>query len=111
MARFPFSSSTLANGRNKLLHSLDPLAAGMAEADPGNLSALLQSGRRTTGRLSDSWPDSQGQQLARQRENAKAVKIPPSSFEVVVGCKDESEQRALFERLSKEGWTCRVLTF
>jgi hypothetical protein len=34
----------------------------------------------------------------------------PESFQVLVDCKDESQQRALFERMTAEGYTCKVLT-
>ena len=34
----------------------------------------------------------------------------PEAFQVVVECRDEAEQRALFERLTAEGLTCRLLT-
>jgi ParB-like chromosome segregation protein Spo0J len=32
------------------------------------------------------------------------------SFEVVVACKDEAEQEAVYNKLKLEGYTCRVLT-
>ena len=34
-----------------------------------------------------------------------------SAHEVIVECKDESEQRSVFEQLSTEGKTCRLSTF
>jgi hypothetical protein len=36
--------------------------------------------------------------------------ILDSSFEVVVKCKDEAEQKRIFEKLKEEGYDCRVLT-
>jgi ParB-like chromosome segregation protein Spo0J len=32
------------------------------------------------------------------------------SFEVVVSCKDEAEQEAVYNKLKEEGYSCRVLT-
>jgi hypothetical protein len=34
----------------------------------------------------------------------------PESFQVAVECRDEAEQRAVFERMTGEGYKCRVLT-
>jgi len=34
----------------------------------------------------------------------------PDSFQVVIECRDESEQQAMYERMRKEGYRCRVLT-
>ena len=31
-------------------------------------------------------------------------------FDLVVACKDEQQQRELFERLIREGFVCRVIT-
>jgi hypothetical protein len=36
--------------------------------------------------------------------------IVPASFQVVVECRDEAEQRNVFERLRGEGFQCRVLS-
>jgi hypothetical protein len=34
----------------------------------------------------------------------------PAIFDVLVECRDEAQQRALYERLTAEGLSCRVLT-
>ena len=34
----------------------------------------------------------------------------PESYQVVVDCRDEAEQKALYERFTAEGLTCRLLT-
>ena len=44
-------------------------------------------------------------------EPEKPLEPPPERFEVVVECQDESEQRELFDRLTREGLSCRVLTY
>ncbi len=42
--------------------------------------------------------------------DASSPEIPiPDTFQVVVECSDEAEQRTLFERLSAEGYRCRLL--
>jgi hypothetical protein len=33
----------------------------------------------------------------------------PESFQLLVDCRDEQDQRALYERLVAEGYSCRVL--
>jgi hypothetical protein len=43
--------------------------------------------------------------------NAKPVqKTVPRFYEVVVACRDEVDQRTVFERMRAEGYHCRVLT-
>jgi hypothetical protein len=34
----------------------------------------------------------------------------PESYQVVVECRDENDQQAVFERMRAEGYRCRVLT-
>ena len=34
----------------------------------------------------------------------------PEAFQVVVECRDEPEQQAVFERLTGEGYACKLLT-
>jgi hypothetical protein len=34
----------------------------------------------------------------------------PRIYEVVVACRDEDDQRTVFERMRAEGYCCRVLT-
>jgi ParB-like chromosome segregation protein Spo0J len=94
----------------KLLATLDPLAA-MAGAD-AELLAGLMADVETENQAVRAMLD---QLLA---ENPTAVEEPalpddlviPSSFQVVVECRDEDEQRGVFERLSGEGLKCRVLS-
>jgi len=38
------------------------------------------------------------------------AQIVPDTFELIAVCKDEDEQKTLFERLTKEGFVCRLLT-
>jgi len=49
-------------------------------------------------------------------EDEEPVDKPPAevpigeSFQVVIDCRDEQEQQAVFERMTAEGYACRVLT-
>lgn len=48
------------------------------------------------------------------KQSAPSAKRPqktvPRVFEVVVNCRDEPDQRTVFERMRAEGYGCRVLT-
>ena len=93
----------------KLLATLDPLAA-MAEADAAMLHELIenvQTDHRAVAALLKS--------LARENPLPRATRPSlemtlPATFQVVVECSDEEQQRGLFERLASEGFKCRVLS-
>lgn len=91
----------------KLLATLDPLAA-MADSDAQMLHALVadvETGNRAVRAMLD--------RLAADDPVAGASAqdvIIPATFQVVVECDDEIEQRGVFERLSAEGFKCRVLS-
>jgi len=40
----------------------------------------------------------------------KSNEIAESEYEVVISCKSETEAQELYERMTKEGYSCRVLT-
>jgi hypothetical protein len=94
-----------------LLATLDPLAA-MAGADPKILTDLLadvqtdsQAVRALLDQLAEDHPlDADGE--SKPLDDL----IVPASFQVVVECRDEAEQRNVFERLRGEGFQCRVLS-
>jgi hypothetical protein len=44
------------------------------------------------------------------RADTVADDVVPEIYEVVVTCRHEAEQRAVFERMCGEGFRCRVLT-
>ena len=44
-----------------------------------------------------------------EAEAGKDLAIP-EAFQVVIECRDEAEQQAVFERMTGEGYTCRLLT-
>ncbi len=95
----------------KLLALHDPLA-GLAEADHDALAGLLAVVQTQSEALRaeldamlpahDLLPD------------APEVVYPPEvdiprAFQVVVQCRDEAQQRAVYERLKAEGLKCRLL--
>ncbi|MGB9689907.1 hypothetical protein [Thermogutta sp.] len=95
----------------KLLALLDPLA-NLAEADTEALAELASELDLQSPVLRDllhemiSLPHS-------DEESPNSSSLPqslPESFQVVVECKDEDQQREVFERLSAEGYNCRLLT-
>jgi hypothetical protein len=95
-----------------LLATHDPLAA-LAEYDRPKLDALLAGVRARSPALLDMLKG-----LARKAgagagkgERQQAPVLPPEKFEVLVTCRDEGDQREVFERLTGEGLKCRVLTF
>jgi len=98
---------------NKLLTVLDPLAA-MAESNKAALESLLQE-MQTDNAAVQTMLDG----LAKNNKIAMQEAVLPTdaggqpvedSFSVVVQCSDEADQKALYERLTEEGRTCRPLT-
>ena len=51
---------------------------------------------------------------ANKKPKASAAEPPartvPEIYEVVIACRHEAEQRAVFERMRGEGYRCRVMT-
>jgi hypothetical protein len=95
----------------KLLATLDPLAA-MAGADAQLLGALVadvetdnQAVRSMIDRLAEENPVD-GDAEPKPLDDV----IVPACFQVVVECHDEAQQREVFERLTTEGFKCRVLS-
>jgi hypothetical protein len=96
----------------KLLALHDPLA-GMAEANDEVLTELLaqvETENDAVQALLDRMlgePD--GPPVEAEAEAGQNLTIP-EAFQVVVECRDEAEQQAIFERMTGEGYTCRLLT-
>ena len=96
----------------KLLAVFDPLAA-MAETNREMLAELttqIETSNEAIQKLLDD--------MIRENETPLSLDTSPSlppeidipeTFQVVVECPDEASQRALFERLQSEGYTCRLL--
>ncbi len=91
----------------KLLTLHDPLT-GMAEVDRDVLTDLIAQ-VETENNAVQSLLDQMLRQPEFPLEDRPEVNIP-EAFQVVVECRDEAEQQTLYERLSAEGLSCRVLT-
>ncbi len=99
----------------KLLALLDPLA-GLAEADQDMLADLLaqvhSENEAVQSLLDDLAKDSSGAPVDGPcQEPPSGCDVPvPEAFQVVVECRDESQQQEVYERLVAEGFRCRLLT-
>jgi len=95
-----------------LLAAHDPLAA-MAETDDDKLDALLASVDVESAALQQMFNELQN--IAQEEASAetagpeKEAQIP-ELFQVVVSCESEEDQASVYERLTGEGYPCRVLT-
>lgn len=97
----------------KILLTHDPLAA-MAGTDQEQLGGLLE-----TCEFTESGIEGLLAEITRETDSAAAAlaaaeQVPestiPESYQVVVECEDELEQREVYESLKQEGRRCRVLT-
>jgi hypothetical protein len=95
----------------KLLATLDPLAA-MASTDAALLESLLDD-VRTENPAVRALLDGLAEDASLDVQEASKPltdAIVPETYQVVVECDDESEQRSVFERLRGEGFRCKVLS-
>lgn len=102
---------------DKLLASLDPLAS-LAQCNTEAVTALIARLHSESSELQSVFDSlASGETLAELatsfdgQENASSS--PPAvsvSFQIIVECRDEANQRELYERLAGEGYPCRVLT-
>jgi len=97
----------------KLLALHDPLA-GLAEPDSDALADLLEH-VETENQAVQAVLEQILSSSAKPWESESKEKPPseveiPEAFQVVIECKDEAEQEALYERFTAEGLTCRLLT-
>ena len=96
----------------KLLALHDPVAA-MAEADQGLLGTLLaevETENEAIGRLIEQMA-AEGQAEGTPIDPGPPPEVVvPEAFQVVIECQDEAQQQAVFERMSGEGFKCRLLT-
>lgn len=93
----------------KVLLTHDPLGS-LASIDDGKLSELLadahsdcEAVREMLGKLGREILD---EELVPERHE---IEIAPS-YQVVVECNGESQQREVYDRLRADGFRCRVLT-
>lgn len=90
---------------DKLLATHD-MITGLAETDIAQLAALVEecSFENPAVQALFSLLDETPANAATSSEPSLAA-----SFQVVATCRDEAEQQALYERLTAEGYRCRVL--
>jgi ParB-like chromosome segregation protein Spo0J len=94
----------------KLLAVLDPLAE-MAAADPARLSDLLSDVETESAALQsllDKLAERAGNAVAAPFREESLPSLAPA-YQLVVDCGDEATQQELYERLTSEGFKCRVL--
>lgn len=93
---------------DKLLALHDPLAS-MAETNAAALQDLVahvDTENSAMQRLLDTLAEPA--RHPQPDDDAPEIEIP-EVFQLVVECRDECDQRALFERLSGEGYACKPL--
>ena len=96
---------------DKILLTHDSVAA-LAETDHEQLAALLADAEfispEVEGLLAGltRLADETEERLALEREEVAI----PESWQIVVECRDEADQREIFERMRGEGRRCRVLS-
>jgi hypothetical protein len=97
---------------DKILLTHDPLA-GMATASDEHLRSLLAE-VQTENAAVRAMLDSLGIGSRVSGVGGNTTEPPevhvPECYQVVVECRDEEDQQAVFERLRAEGYRCRVLT-
>jgi hypothetical protein len=96
----------------KLLAVLDPLS-DMAEADGQALAKLLAQveteNDAVRAMLDRMLADQPTPKLEEPAGKPPEVEIH-EAFQVIVECRDESQQQAVYERLSGEGFKCKLMT-
>jgi hypothetical protein len=98
---------------DKILLTLDPLAA-LAGVETTRLAELLAATTFESPQL-EHMLDGLAREAAGAEEALAAVNerpeiAIPESYQVVVECKSEADQEAVFIRMREEGYRCRVLT-
>ncbi len=96
----------------KLLAVHDPLA-GMAETNENVLAELIDQVETESDAvqalLDGMLHEPEMPSDETESESPKEVDIP-EAFQVVIDCRDESEQQTIYERMTGEGYSCRLLT-
>jgi len=96
----------------KLLALLDPLT-NMAETDEETLAELLEQVETENDAVQTLLDQmSSGTEAISEKpgtESTDEIEVP-EAYQVVVECRDEEDQRAVFERLTAEGHACKLLT-
>ncbi len=97
----------------KILLTHDPIAA-MATADKQQLAELISEiqfeHESVIEMMSEVQRDVDRAAQAFGETNDRPEVDIPESYQVVIECSDETEQQAMYQRMRKEGYKCRVLT-
>jgi hypothetical protein len=98
----------------KLLALHDPLA-GMAEANQDVLTELLGQVETESDAVQQLLDQMLGvpEPLPDEDDavaNAGTNATIPEAFQVVIECRDEAEQQTVYQRMSDEGYACKLLT-
>lgn len=97
----------------KLLAVHDPLA-GMAEVNEEVLAELLADVETQNDAVQALLDEMLGRDEGREAGDEGPMDSTtnltiPEAFQVVVQCRDEAQQQEVFERLSSEGYDCKLL--
>ena len=87
---------------------LDPISA-LAGRDEEKLQQLLQNVQTQDQAVASLLEELSQAAAPAEPEPADQVHLP-ELYQVLVQCRDEEDQRQLYERLQQEGYSCRVLT-
>jgi hypothetical protein len=100
-----------AEEAEKILLTHDPLAE-MAETDRQRLATLLAEVEFISPEVEEllSQMNEAALETAEEERSQRPDVVIPESWQVVVQCRDEADQREVFERMRGEGYRCRVLT-
>lgn len=97
----------------KLLALHDPLA-GLAEADQDVLAGLLaevETENEAVQKLLDEMLSEPELPLDDHGQHGPPPEVDvPEAFQVVIECRDEAQQRSVYDRMTAEGFKCRLLT-
>lgn len=97
---------------DKILLTHDPLA-GMATVSDEHLQQLLadvQTENAAVQSMLDQLASAAPGSAGGSTEITPSEVLIPESYQVVVECRDEDDQKDVFERMRAEGYRCRVLT-
>jgi len=95
----------------KLLALHDPLAA-LAEANSEVFAELLAHVETESDAVQSLFDSMLGEPAAAMEEagdESERVIAIPEAFQVVVECRDEIEQQSVYERMTGEGYVCKLL--
>jgi hypothetical protein len=102
------------NEADKILLTHDPLA-GMATVSEEHLQSLLTDveteNTALRAMLDNLTPSAPGSAGGSPESNQSTPEVTvPECYQVVVECRDETDQQNVFETMRAEGYRCRVLT-